>query len=249
MKNIVSLSKIVTCLEQILCKIKEWCMLNCKKINVDKTKYCLYGSRKVVETFKDRTLRTNSCKITQCHQYNYLVVIMDGVLNMKGNFNNFFKKFSYKTYQFGKIKKYINIPTHILVYKQTILPFVEYVSFMLCLNNKHEIDKLQRVQNKCLRICYNINTPTDIGTVQLHENARTDHFCIHRDLSLMNIMFQLRVNNMYEKEKPRATRAYQGYIFDLKVPNMVIYAKSPYYIGTNKWYSLPVNLKMKYTIF
>ena len=37
------------------------------------------------------------------------------------------------------------------MYKQTIFPLVEHVSFMLCtcLNNKH-VDKLQKIQNRCL---------------------------------------------------------------------------------------------------
>ena len=116
-------------------------------------------------------------------------------------------------------------------------------SFLLYLNNKQEIDKLQRLQNRCLRMCYNIHTPADIGTIQLHENARIDQLSVRRDLALLNIMYDLRQNNMYRKETARVTRANQGYIFDLKVPNSGVYAKSPYYIGANKWNTLPLNLQ------
>ena len=34
--------------------------------------------------------------------------------------------------------------THVLVYKQTIMPLVEYVSFVLYLNNAKETDTLQK---------------------------------------------------------------------------------------------------------
>ena len=64
-------------------------------------------------------------------------------MTLSANFNSIFKKLSHKIFQFGKIRKYMDINTRVLVYKQTILPLVEYVSFMLCLNNVGEVDKLQ----------------------------------------------------------------------------------------------------------
>ena len=232
-----------TRLEQMLVEIQKWCTLNCINMNIDKTKFCLYGNRKIVATFNDQTIGAENCQISQCHQYNYLGVTLDECLNMKANFNSILKKFSYKIYQFGKIRKYIDISTRVLLYKQTVLPLVEYVSFMLCLSNKHETDKLQRLQNRCLRMCYNVNVPTDVGTAQLHNNARLDKLCVRRDIALLSIMFDLRWNNMYEKKVIRATRANQGYIFDLNVPHTGLYANSPYYVGGNMWNKLSVKLQ------
>ena len=110
---------------------------------------------------------------------------------------------------------------------------VEYVSFMLSLNNKHETEKLPKLQNRCLIMCFNINNPIDIGTAQLHENARIDKLNNRRHLALMCIMYDLRQNNMYKKEVTRFTRANEGYNFDLTGPHMGVYAKSPYYIGAS----------------
>ena len=62
-------------------------------------------------------------------------IILDECLTMKQNFNNVFKKFSYKIYQFGKIRKFLSTETRILVYKQTVLPLSEYVGFVMTLNN------------------------------------------------------------------------------------------------------------------
>ena len=64
----------------------------------------------------------------------------------------FIKKYSYYIFQFGKIRKYSDIKTCVLVYKQTILPLVEYVSFMLCLNNARDVDKLQKITKKMAQI-------------------------------------------------------------------------------------------------
>ena len=39
------------------------------------------------------------------------------------------------------------------------MPLVEYVGFMLDLNTLHERDKLQRMQNKALCMCFNPFNP------------------------------------------------------------------------------------------
>ena len=56
-------------------------------------------------------------------------------------------------------------------------------------------------------------------------------------------MYELRQNNMYEKEVIRITRANEEYKFDPTLPHMGLYAKSPYYIGANMWNRLLVNLQ------
>ena len=103
--------------------------------------------------------------------------------------------------------------TRILVYKQTILPLVEYVSFMLCFNNTRDVDKLQRLQNRCLRSCYDVYNPMDLGTDLLHLTARDNKLDLRRNIQLLNIMFSLKMKNMYEKESVRVTRNIDRYVF------------------------------------
>ena len=137
----------------------------------------------------------------------------------------------------------VDVSTRVLIYKQTVLPLVEYVSFMLCFNNKLDVDKLQRLQNRSLRVCYNINIPTDISTTRLHENARIDKLGDRRNLALLCIMFDLRQKGMYEKKGNRITRVTEGYTFELSIAHMGLFVKSPYYIGANMWNRLPVNIQ------
>ena len=70
----------------------------------------------------------------------------------------------------------------ILLYKQTILHLVEYVSFLLCLNTTHDVDKLQRLQNRCLRFCFDIYKPTDMSTARLHEISRINLLNTRQDV-------------------------------------------------------------------
>ena len=114
---------------------------------------------------------------------------------------------------------------------------------MMCLNNKHEIEKLQRLQNRLLRLCYNINTPVDISICQLHDNARLDKLCVRRKIALLCTMYDLRQNNKYEKIGSRVTRANDGYVFDVMTPHVGIYANSPYYVGASMWNRLPLDIR------
>ena len=59
----------------------------------------------------------------------------------------------------------------------------------------------------------------------------------------MCIMYDLyQKGKMYEKIENRATQAADGYTFDLTIPNMGVYAKSPYYVGASMLNLLPVNV-------
>ena len=164
---------------------------------------------------------------------------MDECLNLKSNFNMVFKKFSHKIYQFGKIKKYINVDTRILVYKQTIMPLVEYVGFMLNMNNNQDTMKLQRLQNRALRMCFEVNIPFDICTADLHNQARVATLQQQRDLSLLCIMYELKQLHLYEKIGDRVTRQCDKYIFQTDVASVGVCTRSPYHIGSKLWNSLP----------
>ena len=159
---------------------------------------------------------------------------------MKQHFNSVFQNFSYKIYQFGKIRTFLNLETRILVYKQTVLPLTEYVSFVMTLNNKHEVEKLQKLQNKALRMCYNIQNPRDVSVSMLHEMANVDMLYTRRMLQLMCIMYSNRWQLMHERIVLRNTRLADKYIFEISRANLGLYSKN---IGGTFWNELPRHIQ------
>ena len=123
--------KLKTSLERILSAIINWSKLNSININTIKHKFCIYGYKSEVKTIRETSLSSDGQEICGYHQYNYLGVLLDECMTLTANFNSIYKKYSYK-------------------HKQTILPLVEYVSFMLCLNSACDIEKLQKLRNRCL---------------------------------------------------------------------------------------------------
>ena len=83
-------------LERALAAINEWCKANYININVQKTKYCIYGLRSALGKDEDIPLKFGNQHILKCHQYNYLGVHLDECLNLNSNYNSIFKKYSYK---------------------------------------------------------------------------------------------------------------------------------------------------------
>ena len=56
-------------------------------------------------------------------------------------------------------------------------------------------------------------------------------------------MFDLYQKGMYAKIGLRTTRATDGYKFELNLPHVGSYTKSPYYTRANMWNKLPVNIQ------
>ena len=192
-KNIEALK---TKLQSALNGVTSWCKNNCVNLNVKKTKLCCYGTRHILNQNRI-SLTLNGVTLVPCRQYNYLGVVLDETMTLDSNFNCIFKRFSYKIFQLSKISGFLNSDTRILIYKQTVLPLVEYVSFMLYLNRKNEIDKLQKLQNRALRNCLGYHNPRMISIADLHKAAKVLKLTERREIALLNLLFDLRTDGRY----------------------------------------------------
>ena len=57
----------------------------------------------------------------------------------------------------------------ILVYKQTILPILDYAGFLLLSLSNGELEELQIMQNDILRICNKTKLSDKVTLVELHK--------------------------------------------------------------------------------
>ena len=121
--------------------------------------------------------------------------------------------------------------------------FVPSLSYILCLSTKHDVDKLQKLQNRCLRMCFDIKDPRDMSVSLLHSAARINKLDLRRDIQLLNIMFILKSNDQYKRDGVRNTRSTDKYIFQTDIGHMSIYDRSPYIKGVSLWNHLPENIQ------
>lgn len=79
---------------------------------------------------------------------------MDDELNMNAAANDIIKRVNYKIYTLSVLRK--DMPTYCAtcLYKAMILPLIDYTNFCLTQCNDKVKTKIQRLQNKALRICF-----------------------------------------------------------------------------------------------
>ena len=66
------------------------------------------------------------------------------------------KAVSNKSYTVVKLRNTIDTTCAITIYKQTILPLLDYVGFLLISGNVSDRNELQTLQNNALRIYFNV---------------------------------------------------------------------------------------------
>ena len=64
-----------------------------------------------------------------------------------------YRRIEHKVYMLGKLRYFIDRKAALLVYKQAILPYVDYAGFVLIACSKGSKKDLQILQNNALRIC------------------------------------------------------------------------------------------------
>ena len=93
-------------------------------------------------------------------------------MTLKPFFNHVKKNVYSKIFSFSKIRKYLMEPDAIMLYKHTILPFLEYAGFMLVSCNIEDRKELQKCQNDCLRICTRVNIADHVKIEDLHSRCK-----------------------------------------------------------------------------
>ena len=97
-------------------------------------------------------VRFNSIALEQVNSYKYLGADIDHTLTMDLFISNVCKKVNFKIYMFKKIRKYVTKYAAIMIYKQTILPYFDYDSFLMGSANQSSIANLDKYQKRAIRL-------------------------------------------------------------------------------------------------
>ena len=97
-------------------------------------------------------ISVNDIPLSRVYSYLYLGVELDDALSFDKQLDSVVNKTTQKLYIFRKIRRFISQETAIIVYKQMILPLLEYCSILFNSGKKIKLDKIDRVQSKCTRL-------------------------------------------------------------------------------------------------
>ena len=147
-----------------------------------------------------------------------------------------------------KIRKYLNYTAAVQIYKQLILPILDYSGFLLIACNTDRKKSLQLVQNDALRFCDNNRRNDRIPLEIMHKKANLSSLEQHRCVQLLQLLYKRSKREGTRKVGARNTRQNDKFVF--KTDNRVgtKYSHSPLYKGTKLWDSLEKDVQFSESI-
>ena len=174
-------------LQTSLNKFCSWAKVNKLTINVNKTKLMVFGSRSKVKKAKDVKIYIHDILLQRVPTFKYLGLVLDQTLTYNHHLSSVIRTVLYKMTLLAKVKKYLNNKVALLIYKSMILPYLDYADVIFHKANLSFLDKLQRLQNRCLRICsghdrlFNTNRVHKLSSAPFLKDRRRAH--------LLNFMY------------------------------------------------------------
>ena len=169
------------------------------------------------------------------NSHTYLGIPIDATMSLTPLVKNIKKRVSNKLFMLRKIRKFRTFDASVTVYKQTILPIIDYAGFMLISCKKEDKNDLQKLQNDVLRICTRNKMSDRVSIPELHAKCKIISLEQRMRKQLLWLMYLLSRDKSFLKIANRVTRSADKICF--KVPTKVspVYERSPYYIGTKLW--------------
>ena len=231
-------------LQEDLNDLADWCTENEIYINLDKTKTMFFGSKVRINNLDLPEFSIKNCPIERATTYTYLGLKLDEQLTLETHANVLVKRVSDKVYQLKKIRSFVTKKAALMIYKNMILPILEYGDIFIHSASQKIRKRLQILQNKALRCALSKDKLYD--TEELHREAKLLKLKDRRHLHVMLHMFQLAQMPNFKLWKthlptgPR-TRSSKKKLIATRRPTNERYRKCITYQGPKLWNSLPTN--------
>ena len=226
-KNAQSLT---TRLQLNLNRLSKWCKGNKLTLNPSKTKQMVYGTRQAIKNARINPLVLDGKVIQSVPTFKYLGFTLDSTLTYKAHINDVTKKVLHKRTLLAKIKPFLTKDAAIKIYKMMILPYFGYCDVIYQTTNANELDKLQRIQNKCLKTCLQVHRLA--GTEDIHRSTKCCLLAPRRNANLCNFMFLRRLKGHNIDDRAIDTRLHDAPLFRVDVPNKDTFKRSVLYSGS-----------------
>lgn len=184
-------------------------------------------------------IKWNNEPIAFVPQYEYLGFIIDCNLSFEKHLSRCIQRVNSKSVILYKIRRYINTRIALQVYKSYIMPIMDYGDFLLMSCTNSSVAKLQKFQNRMLRLI--VNPVNKLSNDDLHMKCTFYKPQVGSYICIFRLMFNLSLSNMLSDS---ATRGSTSYSFKLQLSKSAWYTRSVFYNGLKQWNALPYALRM-----
>ena len=159
------------------------------KLNVSKTKGMIITNQNVDKNVI--RICINEEKIEIENKIKYLGVIIDDKLIFDENIDHVCKKIGTKISVMGRLRNELNCNQKLNLYKTIIEPHFTYCSSILYLSNNTSIERLQKLQNKCMRQILRLNNLSNRETMLNALNL----FNVNQTIMFRTLIFIFKIIN------------------------------------------------------
>ena len=235
-----TLAESVTDCQRKLDKIMQWCEKNRLTLNIKKTK-CMFINPLNEPSSANDCLHINNSKFDIVKHFEYLGMNLDEKLSLNKHVHSMIKKAKCKLGILYKIRKFISCQTSLLIYKVMIRPHMEYGDFIVESSSKSHIDKLERLQEKSLRLAEYQSPGKKKDISILKSNFGIENLSIRRKQSLLRLMYSQskKVENLDTINQNMILGSDKKIKRKLDFTRLTKIQRSPYYRGLDLLNSLP----------
>ena len=220
-----------------------WCEINSLTINIAKTKTVAFGSRHKVKKAKKAVIKLDGEELKQVPSYKYLGMIVDSTLNYNLHVNQVIRTVLHKLILLSKMKKYLRDDTALSIYKSMILPYFDYADVIFSKALNKDIGKLQKLQNRCLKIC--MGKERRYSSDAAHKLANVPFLKDRREAHVLNFMYNRKSKVHLLNNREIRTRAHDAPLFEIPIPRCEAFKRSVRYFGATSWNGLPPDIRNK----
>lgn len=152
-------NELVNQVNKELTVLNDWFNANKLKVNINKTK-CLWVGK---ERPSNLNIKIDKDKIQEVETAKYLGVFIDNKLNFKPHIDYVCKKISKKLGVLARVGKHLTIWSRKVIYNTIVFPHFIYCGTILHLANQESLNRLQKLQNRAMRIVLKMDKYTSIG--------------------------------------------------------------------------------------
>ena len=237
----VNVAEAKTKLQASLNNFCKWSTVNKLTVNTTKTKLMVFGSRSKIKKANNVGLFMNGDKLKKVPTFKYLGIVLDPTLNFNHHISTVMRTVLHKMTLLAKMKKYINNRVALLIYKTMILPYLDYADVIYHNSMSGDLNKLQRLQNRCLRVC--LGYDRRFSTDRVHKLATTAFLVDRRKSHVLNFMYLRQRKGHLLNTREIRTRAHDAPLFNVKIPRCEAFKRSIGYFGSVMWNELPVDTR------
>ena len=246
---------VTNALNNDLKNVFDWLSTNKLSLNTEKTEYMIIGSHqrlRSIETEPAIYLGANKIKRESTKS---LGLMLDETLSWNQQINALSNKVNKSLNVIKRLREIVDLETLLIAYKTLVQPYFEYCSQAWGGLGSTLSDKLQRLQNRAVRIITKCGY--DVRSHILLQNLNLKNLEIRRNQQLVTLMFKVRnamapssISNLFQRVDDAYNRQTRQMHFNYlpPKPNTNFKKKSISYRGAVAWNSLPCDLKKPQSI-